>query len=107
MFSADGLAGAVRNGTVVGPDFAGTYDLQGTVDLDVNTTGASVAVDFDGNGSTDANVQGTAGGTYIKATVSNAVLTVAGNELSADTFYLEKNGDDVIVAGTNPCAAAV
>src|SRR5690606_21043758 len=93
-FTPDGFVAGVRNATVTGPDFGSSFLLTGTIDLDINTTGASV--ELDGIGS----VTGVTDSTYIKASVSDAVLTVAGSTLAATTLTFEKNGSNVSVGGT-------
>src|SRR5690606_32856052 len=90
-----GFVAGVRTATVQGPDFGATFVLNGTVDLDLNTTGAEVVLDGIGP------IAGTPGSTYIRAEVTGADLQVAGSSLLADTLTFTKDGDNVTVAGSN------
>ncbi len=98
-FTQAGVVGAVKNGTIQGPDFNGDITLAGTVSLAFNTTTSATALNVAGS---DVEVAAaTNGGFYVRVEVVNGVLAVFGNQLSADTFELEKSGSDVSVSGTN------
>ncbi len=94
VFTDDGFVGAVRNATVSGPEFAG-FNLQGVVNLDINTTGATydLGVGF-------GEITGVADDIFLKASVTGAELTVAGVTFTAATLEFVKAGDDVSVTGT-------
>ena len=98
-FDQNGLVGAVKNATILGPDFGGNITVGGTVSLSLNTTALSQLVPIGGDQIQVAAAP--AGGFFVRVEVVDGNLTVFGNQLSADRFVLEKAGADVSVSGTN------
>lgn len=95
VFNEDGFVGALRDAQVQGPEFDG-FELSGTVDLDINTTGANALLDGFGE------ITGVAGGVYIKASVSNAALIVQGAvSLQAAQLDFEWSETGVALGGTD------
>ncbi len=99
LFTQAGVTGAVVNATVLGPDLGGTVTLSGTVALLVNTT--TTAMTLSVGGQSVAVPAAPASGYFVQVTVTNGVLTVLGNSLTADSFVFQNSGGNVTVTGTN------
>ena len=99
VFTKDGLAGAVTNATVTGPDLGTTVSFTGTVSLLVNTT--TVAQTLLVGGQSIAVPAAAASSFFVQIQIANAVLSVLGNSLTADSLTFQKNGSNVAVSGTN------
>ena len=95
--SDDGIAGAVQNATLLGPDFGGDVTLTGTVSVLVNTTTFGQTVEVDG---TDVTVSAAdVGGFFLRVEVAGGALVVLGNTFSAQSLAFERDGNEVIVSG--------
>jgi hypothetical protein len=95
-FDETGAAGVARNGVISGPDVDGVT-LAGTVSLVFNTTTSAIDVELIDE---TISVPGASPAPFLAVEVSDAVLDVFGNQLTADTFAFERSGNDVTVAGT-------
>jgi hypothetical protein len=97
-FSQDGIAGAMVNAQLLGPDFD-NITLTGTVSLLLNTTPTAVLFHL---GASDVMVPGApAGSSFVRVEITGGQLSVFGNTVTADKFVLTKNGTDVTITGLN------
>ena len=98
QFSADGVAGAAVNAVVSGPDFGDDFALSGTATVLVNTTNAEVTLQVGGE---TVVIEAATGGLYVRVDITDGILSVLGNELTADRFSFELAGTEVEVSGDN------
>ena len=110
----DGIAGALRRGTVAGPDFGGDLTIEGVVEFDINTTTDAetvFVVDSSQDISTPALLATATeeievlAGTTIKVSGTDAAtpakIEIVGNELTASELLFTKVGNAVEIEGTN------
>ena len=90
-FTEDGVAGALRNADVLGPDLGDEFEISGTVSAEFNTTNTDQTLDID---STPVLVvAGT--GDYVRGTVTDPVLSIAGVTIEASAVGFEVAAGDV------------
>ena len=96
LFTADGMAGAVVNTTLSGPELGNDLAISGTATVLINTTGTAQSLLVSGQ---TLNVpSGGAGGAYLKVAIDAGKLIILGQELSGDfSFEQAFAGADPVV----------
>ena len=98
-FTQAGLAGAVKHGMFIGPDFGSDIVISGNVGLALNTTTSIMILNVAGESTiVPAAVSG---GNYLRLEIANGGITVLGNSIQADSILLESKNSEVTVASDN------
>jgi hypothetical protein len=95
-FTASGMAGALVNAAVTGPELT-NISLSGIVSVWVNTLATSQTLLVGGQ---TVEVDAASGSGYVRVMVDSGSLSVYGNTMTAERFSLELAGSTVTVSGT-------